>query len=540
VGHATLSRTSHQLKNYIVERLVQIASDPKDARNLAAAWELSICYFSGFGVEPCFEKCSHWLTVASRGGIIAAQRYFETLHLSMGLPCPAASTGFLAESQQFPLIEEAQPAVEAEFADKETLQGSDDGFVSDSEGSEAEHHTRVVCVRVMPRELAEIVSEGTCEQLCQYLEQNPEYLNSQDADGETPLVRAARHQQLDMLRLLGDKLGSDASINTRAGRTVLHFLSSFDETSVRELVPPLVRCGADLYHEALPVPSATDGTIFSSGIQCCPILNAILHGNLALLESLLEVAHNDESIPCKMCEAGSRFRRTIAISLSIFQAKATKMLVDHVKSHGNGKDIGLKKIRVWAGQDLLPLHKVPFKSVAIGALDLPESFFRAINYGSEYNEAMHQTIDFLLSMEDTAEKVKKLAYTMLIAAVNSNSVDAVRILLDQGRQREFPRRWWLQGPLDDSPFMLSIRHGHREVFRLFLKDEPAILKNHIELACWRKLCIHRPAMYKRYLAMLLGQNKLEVEERERKHKINPAQRAIWLFINSDHQDTFFL
>jgi hypothetical protein len=84
----------------------------------------------------------------------------------------------------------------------------------------------------------------------------------------------------------------------------------------------------------------------------------------------------------------------------------------------------------------LPLHKVPFNSLAIAAIDLPESFFRAINYGDKYANALERTICFLLTTEkDTVS----LSYSMLTEAIARYSVDAVNIILREGGKRGFSK-----------------------------------------------------------------------------------------------------
>ncbi|KAK5637041.1 hypothetical protein RRF57_012753 [Xylaria bambusicola] len=88
VSYSSFSQTSHQLKSRIVESLSLIANDNNDPRRWAAAWELSVCYFSGFGVAASHDKCSEWLSIALEGGVAAALDYFTSLHEAMKRPCP--------------------------------------------------------------------------------------------------------------------------------------------------------------------------------------------------------------------------------------------------------------------------------------------------------------------------------------------------------------------------------------------------------------------------------------------------------------------
>ncbi|KAI1335948.1 hypothetical protein F5Y15DRAFT_408851 [Xylariaceae sp. FL0016] len=522
VGHATFAQTSHQLKAHIVESLLRIATDDQDPRRLATAWELSVCYYSGFGVPASFEHCSRWLTIASEGGVVAAQNYFEVLHGAMNLPCPVQSgwkqrgvtrvSVTISEDETAPSIKEPEPLEQA-------MEGSDDELEIEDlhDGS---IHNRIDARIEMPKELGDILSRGSLDGLRCYLDNYPESLNSQDFDGNTPLLLSAMRQQVDILEFLADQPSVNAGIPSRSGHTVLHFLPSLDCDVIKVIVPKLVRRKADLYHESLAMPLAEEDTIFTSGISCCSVLNAILHGNLVLLGSLLEA-----------------FRRILAISLSIFQAGALTMLIGHVNMHLGSDAINLGSIEVWAGSSLLPLHKVPFNSVAIGALDLPESLFRAINYGDRSVQALQGTIQFLLS---TQENSKKLAYTMLIEAVKSHSLQAVQFLLEEGRRRQFPIRWWIRFPLDRSPFMLSITLGFREIFKYFLQHDSTLLQEPLALPCCLPACEHRPKVWETYYRILLGQPKAVVVAADRKHKFNHVQRALWLLVDSRHQDSFFV
>lgn len=504
-----------------------------------------MCYYSGFGVDVSFQTCSDWLTIAAKGGIVAAQNYFEVLHKAMKLPQEDISMYKARPFRKHMAISEDEtnepvPEIQEPQAENDStlLEESEYEFESDSEYT-TDHTARTSALVSMPQKLSDIFGRGNREELQAYLENEPELLNSQDSEGNTPLVLAAKGQHVDMLQFLVSQAHVDASIPNNSEHTVLHFLPALDVGAIKDLVPKLVGKNADINHEALPVSLGTEDTIFTTGIRCCSILNAILHQNMVLLECLLEASHTEEaSHACRICEAGSRFRRILAVSLSIFRADALNELLNHLKAHDKMKDIDINSIRVWADQQLLPIHMVPFKSVAIGALDLPESFFRAISFGAGCSEALENTIKFLLA---TQEDKEQLSYLMLTAAVENNSVDAVRFLLREAKARGFPVRWWVKGPLDTCPLMLSISFGFRGAFKLLMEDEPAILQSALHLQCWRGYCYyHRPSWWKRLLGILIGRPAKELPVETRTHRSNQVQRAIWLLVDAKHQDSFFL
>jgi hypothetical protein len=228
----------------------------------------------------------------------------------------------------------------------------------------------------------------------------------------------------------------------------------------------------------------------------------------------------------------------LAISLSIFQAGAIELLVAHVKAHKDSHDIDLSRIQVWAGHELLPRHKVPFNSPAIAAMDLPESFFRAINYGDKYANALERTICFLLT---TKKDNVSLSYSMLTEAVTRHSVDSVSILLREGRKRGFSKHWWMQRPIQNSPLMNSIRLGSRETYLAFLEDETSFFSNSLELRCQETDYSGNGSHWWAELAqVLVGRSRASVPFQEHKHKLNHVQTALNVFVDASHEDSFFL
>jgi hypothetical protein len=391
----------------------------------------------------------------------------------------------------------------------------------------------------LPEEALSIIESGTLGQLRDYLGDNPECINNQDSDGNTLLLLAAERQEKNMVDLLISQDSVDASIPNKSEHTILHILAHFDDSTIRDWVPRLVQRKANIHHEALPIRSGNEAMMFSAGIRRCSLLNAILYGNLSLLECLLEACHSpDNDTPCRICEAGSRFRRILAISLSIFQAGAIELLVAHVKAHKDSHDIDLSRIEVWAGHELLPLHKVPFNSLAIAAMDLPESFFRAINYGDKYANALERTICFLLT---TKKDTVSLSYSMLTEAVARYSVDAVSIILREGRKRGFSKHWWMQQPIQNSPLIESIRLGSRETYLAFLEDETSFFSNSLELQCRETGCNRNGShMWAELAQVLIGRSQASIPFQGHKHKVNPVQTALNVFVNASHEDSFFL
>jgi len=79
-----MHKCSHRVKSKTVAELLKIALIRSDKRRAACAWELCICYFSGFGVEKDWMESRHWLTEASVMGVTTAQAIYVRLHDAMG------------------------------------------------------------------------------------------------------------------------------------------------------------------------------------------------------------------------------------------------------------------------------------------------------------------------------------------------------------------------------------------------------------------------------------------------------------------------
>ncbi|KAI3337493.1 hypothetical protein HD806DRAFT_543120 [Xylariaceae sp. AK1471] len=541
IGYRSLRRCSYQLKAYITTKLTAIAANGKDPRRMAAAWELAVYHFSGFGVPISFTECSMWLSMAMKGGIAAANSFYYVLHQAMDIPVDPSYVNVMFPTAYTPkgattLIREKK----APFKENQELQvlemssGEEEDRPSDDDFED--RNTPDKPFRLL-NNVSDIIREGSVEELQKHLRDESALLNGRDFQGNSPLLLAAKSKRKDMLEVLISYDDLDASIANSSGRTVLHFLTEFDEATAQTWVRQLCKRRANIHHEALPSRGESETLSLSSGIRCCSILNAILHGKLGLLRAFLDACHIPEnSVPCRICEAGSAFRRIIAICLSVFRADAAELLLAHRETNGASK-IDLNQIEVWAGQRLLPLYTIPFNSIAVKAMDFPESFFRAINFGDQYNRMLEQTLNFLLPTTDDIEKV---CYRMLQQAVKSDCIHAAQILIRLGEQRGFRQKWLIQKPINESPFIESIRIGSREVFDLVCNEYPNILSTSIAMPCERRGCeLLRPPFYSRWTSVLLGRPN-EWKNIPHTHKHNCVSSALSTFRRAFHADMFFL
>ncbi|KAL1846416.1 hypothetical protein Daus18300_014259 [Diaporthe australafricana] len=492
IGYHTLIGCSHQLKAHIVNTLRDLAERPDDPRQPAAAWELTICYFSGFGVPRDFDAALKWLSVARELGVTAGRDLFKPLQEAIVVAMEAQSHKEAAFPGKPRLNFRNQQSSNNIVSNTETsvsdLQAEDNGERTigqeehTSRPSRSAVHTtdesnvlqkqivapetNALCRKYfdgsnklaqslpsmplpMPSHVRDAIEAGSLNQLRDIITREPSVLDSADEQGNTPLLLAAHHKQLGILRYLISHPDIKASAHNKFGQTALHFLAHFENESVVDFVLPLVDNGIDLLREALPMRTDSAALVIFHGLRCCAVLNSILHNKTILLAILLEAAHSNSSVSmCQICEAGSRFRRILAVALSLFRIDVLEILTAHLLAHRKLNTINLANIQVWAGQKLLRLYQVPFSSVAVSAMDLPEDFFRAIMYGSNYDDVLERTLDFLAATASTRSKSKgtphmSLETKMLRAASAGGSLDAVNSLLNRMKESQQKVPEWI-------------------------------------------------------------------------------------------------
>jgi len=563
-----MARCSHQLKARIAQELERIALNPKDARRPAAEWELAICHFSGFGVPSDFTQSHHWLSLAHDHGVIAAQKYRKPLCDAMGIFGPDPG-GLIAEKLE--VTSPANPRLVSNQRggpwdnipeDPEPVQclaEEEEGrsTVSADEGSERNLTSTQSQASLSPTAIS-IITRGSLDELKDILHNDPVMLGRRDGDGNTTPILAAKHKRYDVLCHLLDNEDVDFAAANKAGQTVLHHMTSFNKEELEEVLPKMMRKGANITQEALPSRNESDRLLFFLGIRCCPVLKAVLRNDMVLLKVLLEASHADGSNEgaCRVCEAGSGFRRILAVSFSLFQANAIEILIGHLQNRrGRNNSVDLDRIEVWAGAELLPLHKVPFNSVAVAAMDLPECFFRALTLGKVYKDSLSKIIHFLL--KTTRVSIEIRALSMLSAAVAGGSLDGVELVLEDAAMRGRPPLWWLEQTgkhmwvrvgidrfhpkpsFHPSPLWASINLGHRKIFDRLLRDDRSFLRRNLEFKCTLINCRGpRRGVIKRVSRLLCGRSGGHVGEHT--HERLLARSTLLTAVTARHQDSYFL
>ncbi|KAK3998018.1 hypothetical protein QBC44DRAFT_392478 [Cladorrhinum sp. PSN332] len=525
IGYRSLNNCSYLVKSKIVSELKRTASDGSDGRQAACAWELCVCYFCGFGVQKDLMQCQYWLTRAALGGLSTAQAFYLRLHDAMGVDSHETFRLFpedLVETQNTRLDRAA--AVDSLIDDwlvSAAALGCVDVLPSlkkhdDNPECPGSHYQKAIAgfreamaaeMKVtqaalgsppMSLQLLEAAALGNLERLRTILEMEPQLVTQVDAAGNGLLILAAKSGSYDVLHFLLQRSDVDASPCNAAQQSVLHFLSIFDDDEARVLAQKIVDKGANVSQEGDPVAYSSKISTFSLSVRCCPLANAIIHKRMALLEALLTASHSTGSLfPCRVCEAGSRYRKIIAIAVALHCNDAINILLRHLGDRATSLDC----IEVWYNEELVPIRRVPFEGFALRGLDLPEPFLRAMYHGRDHMDALHKTLDCLVNGH---HKDTKVVYEMIRDSIRHDAADALDHLLDNG----FRDTNILQFALDikdfyNNPIFMSIRLGFRHVFeRLVNKDGDMVVRLQTRLPCSTKCGHRRPGLHEINMAHL--------------------------------------
>jgi hypothetical protein len=176
----------------------------QNERDSAAAFQLAICYATGFGVPFEPHECLKWLNVAAKGGSQRAQ-------------------------QALPLVAEAFGAQTEDYVDIYAADAADEPIGGLSEE------------KILARGLSEAK-----------LSDNEGWVGfsfgGKDTDTNWSLLRAAEACKYDILESLLSKGVKPKT--SEDGVTALHFLSSWDVSRAEELGRGLIRAGVDINAKA--------------------------------------------------------------------------------------------------------------------------------------------------------------------------------------------------------------------------------------------------------------------------------------------------
>ncbi|KAL8381042.1 hypothetical protein RB595_005369 [Gaeumannomyces hyphopodioides] len=549
IGYRTLSGCGHSVKAKIVAELKKAASNTSD-RQAACAWELCICHFNGFGVEKNWEESRYWLARSAMLGLGVARAFFLRIHHAMAADPLQSLTAVAREGEPTMALNTDADAVAliskwlshvVSLGCVEVLPDLKRLHESQTEGVPLQDGLppRVKALTTYRKSLAGEVMQctggsakfleaavlGDLDALKKVLPPDQDASTQVDAQGNTALILAAKSGNFEVLDLILQQ-PINAGVCNAAGQSALHFLSIFEDDQIRNLVPRLVDAGADVSREGQPVVQSTKLSTFSVAVRSSPLVYAIIRNNMVLLEELLAASHSEKHVSsCQVCEAGSRYRKTLAVAVSLHCYRGITKLQEHLKKHDGPNKKSLHSIEVWYQDEPMHLHRVPFDGYVLRGLDLPEGFLRAIYHGQDMSKSVGETLDILLDRQPVGGSDNQKVYDMIQEATTHDGLEALEHLLGIGfNGTDELLRFSLLGAKDfyNNPVFTSIRLGNRAVFKQLVSGNGQGIQP------------------------LDGEAKCDPECRHshhrdfRRHPINMAQQCLSVAVTASHFDQFFV
>lgn len=487
-------------------------------------------FFTGFGITRDYDKASTYLIEAALSGVVGAQAFFARLMYAMHRDPHEALQAWGSLTRQEAdekLGEFLIKGIENGYAEiLSDLKDLDDAGARYASAQETICARRVAVAAIEEDErimLSDIFDEEEVPQACSQiatditnaagagdlglvqtiLAETPLAVNEQDVAGNTAIIRAAKASRFDVAKALIQCNGFTTKISNYRQQNVLHFLPNFSDEEAVSILPALFQSGADFDQECCYIErgwgNAPDLTPHFRG---CPLLQTVLCDRLALFHALLEQIHRVQGgrSNCRLCESGSRFRKIVATAIMMRRASMVEAIQEHRKAHGASDTTDIRRIEVWYNHELKPVWQLAMNGPA-ALVGLPESFARAVMYGRFADDVLRKTL--ALIWQDDTEYVKQNAYTQLSHAVMANSSKAVEEVLDEARRRGLQNDWWCTTARDqmvsvcDSPLMLSIRLGFRDIFDILWPVGKAFICDERQERCSMYKCIdcRRPFGY---------------------------------------------
>lgn len=270
----------------------------------------------------------------------------------------------------------------------------------------------------------QMLTEDTASQI------PPDVINSQNSQGDTPLLCAARagHHHI-LMRLIG--LGADGKIRNFAGENALHFLGNLDEDQVFLAAQILIIAGAQVDAEAKSYTGNTYLEMRPVG-KGCPKLRAVMLDQPHVLRALLQL--ENQELKRRRHTSASTQRLMIAWALRLRHIQVLKVLEEYF--HASPIFTDIHRIRIWCSGRRCSLLELCIwgnaSSRESSGFDIPDKFWRYINYGKDQWKHLESSLSFLLDRQSDNEiptRPCRIANDGLFFAITEGNRDAAKILL---------------------------------------------------------------------------------------------------------------
>ncbi|KAK1765832.1 hypothetical protein QBC33DRAFT_542624 [Phialemonium atrogriseum] len=473
IPYQALAEMPGSLHGHVVRVLTHVANkEDGDYRAAAAAFELAVCYSSGFGIPPEVEindkeaeaNAMAWLLRAAQASDQRARLSLVPVYEAFGgqlppeVPIHAWLEDLVKEGCTLALdpLRRLSPSSHEQilryhrqtYCGRRHLVLSED-FTVDVTGDAPErlrgwlndNHDTV---------LHYVASKGSLDLLDGLKDRgviDSELLNKTNRDGDTPLLQAVRAGHADMARALL-LLGAQAGIANNLNETVLHFLVNLDDKDIEDIADKLAKAGARPLLQKIADGSSSGGfdgfDIMDSNSAA---LRAVSKDNAAALRALFHMEDSSPSTGQFGPTAKATVWRLLAFALRFHQTRVLDVLAERLESN-MGSVINSRKF--WFDNNLTTLLEAcvfgPVSSNEAFGFDYPERFTRILRFGVHYRPALASCLHFLVRHGAAVKGIHRFAIenrrrdaiSELTLAIYSNSrLSWARLAIDPPRHAIF-------------------------------------------------------------------------------------------------------
>jgi ankyrin repeat protein len=357
----------------------------KEPSGQLLSMEEAICYLLGFGVKQDHGRCLSIMKECCLMGHLSAREMLPRVYDALGLPIPQdiLPSPWLLKDQG------SNSLVGFNFA--KAIVGAQSSLHEDSPIHHAVMYGSVTDVEAM-------------------LASDPSAINQRNAAGDTPLIVACRSGNLSVIELLVEKV-VDCSTTNNLAESALHWIWTFDCSSIPNLVSRMTQLGADpnSIAEEHPLSSAQWPYPLVGGTA---LHRAVAQGNKDAVQELLSNSASTSQAGGPIFVHKGRSRRCDPIQLACMwhETEILEVLLDSTPFYRINADSG---------------GAVSLLYFAIQCQSTPQ---RMARYGTNFYFRMQKTIDLLMGRGCT-KVVDSDGLTALQLAVISGSIDILEYLL---------------------------------------------------------------------------------------------------------------
>jgi hypothetical protein len=441
IPYQALHPVSDVIKQHIVRALETVADSHDDPRMAEACFELCVCYLGEFGIpileESNQEKGMRWLLKAARLGNISGRSVYMRISQALQMPIPedVPILDWLHESATLGsrlALETLRTFNPTAYSTAVDIWRSKSAFLH---GYIENPESQLSTIAIRSTEFAALflaASTGSPKMFDAEKERfSVNVINCQDDAGDTLIICASKNGRLSMIKHLADA-GADGNICNHANENPLHFIGAFDEEDIPEASRVLYATGASPLTSAVGYTGklSLDSRPLGKGF---PALRAIAFNQPAALEFLLRGDSKQLDRP-----SGSYVRAMLSIAVLLYDVQMIQILRKHYGTTRAFQELGAAKF--WRNRRLRNIAELcimgPVSANPNWGYDLPDRFWRYINYGADHTRCLDETFEFLgNSGFDFRQTICESERNALFFAIKEGKRDAARWLMDYDPQQ---------------------------------------------------------------------------------------------------------